>query len=99
MVVALGAIEPDAQKRPRHPRRQPLGVGQFGLLVEGHREEIGRRMIGPEPLVGDQIADHGVIATVLQDRIAQPGHEPPAAKLDERAVLGADEARANRSAR
>ena len=91
VVVALGAVEPDAEERPRHPRRQPIGRRPLGLLVDRHREEVGRRMVGPEAVVGDQVADDRVIPPILQDRVAEPGHEPSAAELEERAVLGADE--------
>ena len=48
-------------------------------------------MVGPEALVGDQVADDRVVGAVLQDRVAEPGDEPAAAEQEERAVLGADE--------
>ena len=47
-------------------------------------------MIGPETAVGDQVAHQDVVPPVLQDHLAQPGDEPPAAEQDERPVLGAD---------
>ena len=46
-------------------------------------------MVGPQALVGDQVANHGVVRPVLQDRITEPGREPPPAELHERSVLGA----------
>ena len=80
VVVALGAVEPHAEERPRHPRRQPLGSGAAQVRVEGHGDEIRRRVVRPQAAVGDQVADHGVVRAVLQDGRAEPGDEPPATK-------------------
>ena len=56
MVVALGAVDPHPEKRPGNPRGQPIGRGPAGVGVERDGDEIGRRMIGPEALLGDQVA-------------------------------------------
>ena len=84
-----------SSRTPRNARAtraaSALGVGALGLLVAGHREEVRRRVVGPEAPVGDQVADDRVVAAALQDRVAEPGDEPAAAEDEERAVLGADE--------
>ena len=91
VVVALGAVEPDAEERPGDPGGEALGIGALGLLVAGDGDEVRRRVVGPEAPVGDQVADDRVVAAALQDRVAEPGDEPAAAEDEERAVLGADE--------
>ena len=61
MVVALGAVDPHAQKRAGHPRRQAFGGRHFEIGVIGHGHEVGRRLVGPEALVGDHLLDQAVV--------------------------------------
>ena len=62
-----GRIEPHAEERPGHPARQPFGRRAACLLGSiGHGEEIGRRLVGPQPVIGDQVADDRVIRPVLR---------------------------------
>ena len=90
VVVALGAVEPDAEERPRGPRGQPLGVGPLHGGVEGHAHEVDLGPVGPDPLAGDQVAHEGVVRPVPHQLVAQPGDEPMPAVEQERTSLGAD---------
>ena len=91
VVVALGAVDPDAQERSGHPGGQPLGVVRLLFGVERDRDEVGRRVVGPDPLAGDQVADDRVIRPVLEQLVAQPGNEPASTIDQEWPVFGADE--------
>jgi hypothetical protein len=79
-----------APRKARDAGGEPLGVGLLRLGVEGHGDEVRRRVVGPEPLVGDQVADDLVIRAVAQQLVAEPGDEPPAPVDQERSVLGPD---------
>ena len=65
VVVALGAVEPDAEERPGHPGGEALGVGRSVSCVDGDGDEVRRRVVGPEAPVGDQVADDLVVGAVL----------------------------------
>jgi hypothetical protein len=77
---------------PRNARvTRALGIGTALALLDGDRGEVGRRLVGPQPFAGDQLADQLIVRTVLQQLIAEPGDEAAAAVDQERAILGADE--------
>ena len=90
MVVALGAIDPHTEKRPGHPRRQPFRGRHLEVGVVGHGNEVGRRLVGPEPAIGDQVPNQAVITPVFQQHVAEPRDEPSSPVDDEGAVFGAD---------
>ena len=66
------------------------GVGLAEIRVKRHGYEVRRRVVGPEPAVGDHLPDQAVIAAILEQHVAQPGDEPPPPVQDERPILGAD---------
>ncbi len=91
MVVALGAIQSDAEERPRCAAGQPHSVGGvFVGRVERADDEIAGRLVGGEAVGGDQVADDGVIGPVLHQLVAEPGGEAMAAVDEGRAVIDAD---------
>ena len=64
VVVALGAVEADAEEGPGDAAGEALGVGLLLLGVAGDGEEIGRRLVGPEAVGRDQVADDLVVGAV-----------------------------------
>ena len=59
-------------------RWQALQTLATRLLVERHRDEVRGRVIGPQPPIGDQAADDGIVRPVGEQGIAQLGREPSA---------------------
>ena len=91
VIVALGAIETQPKKGPSHTAGQSHRVRLiFLILLAGNAHEIGRGFVGPQAVVGDQVADNGVIGPVLSEAFLQPRDKPAATIKDERPVLGAD---------
>ena len=58
VIVALSAIEPQAEEGAGNAAGQSHRVGLVLLvLLAGDADEIGRRLVGPKSVVGDQVAD------------------------------------------
>ncbi len=92
VVVALGAVQAQAEKGPRDAAGQPHRIGLVLVVgLDGDADEVGGRLVGPQPLGGDQFADELVVGPILRELVAEPGHEATTTVEDERPVLGADE--------
>src|SRR5262245_53469553 len=89
--MTLGTVDADAEEGSGSAAGQAFGVDPVLIgLLNGDADEIGCRLVGPQPLAGDEIADDGVVGPVRLELLAQPGDESAAAKDEERAFLGAD---------
>ena len=81
MVVALGAIDPLAEKRADRPAGQLV----FVQLAVGHRRRdvIRRGMVGPKTGLGNHVPGDLVVRRVLCELLPQPIDEAVAAKDDD----------------
>ena len=72
VIVALGTVDPDAEKGPRDPAGESFGIDLLLFGIVGDRQEVGRGVVGPEAVGDDQFADDLVVGDVLVELIAQP---------------------------
>ena len=87
-VVALHAVDPHAEKGPADLRGEFSLVGTFARLARDG-DKIHGRAGRPHALRSDQLTNDAIIRPVLQQRLAEPFHEPATPINQKRAVLRA----------
>ena len=99
VVVALGAIQPDAEEGPGNPARQLFRVRPLplGVFLVSDRDEVGRRLVGPEAVLGNQPPHQPAVGIVLHQLVASQAVKRWRRKKM-RPILGPDVSRASRSA-
>ena len=85
-----GAVDAQAQERPRHANREFLRVGRLLVVVVAGRDEVHRRLVGVQSLRRDHLPHDLGVRRVLQQFVGEPREIAALAVGDERAVLRAD---------
>src|SRR5579884_576515 len=92
MIVALSAVESQAEEGARDSAGEAYRIGLVRVVrLDGHANKVRLGLVGPQPLRGDQIADHLIVRTIIGELLRQPGDEATASVQNEGAILGADE--------
>src|SRR5262249_14187797 len=92
VVMALGTIKPQSEERARDAAREAHRVWLVLLVLLGRdAHEIGRGVVGPQTISGDEFADDRVVALVGGELVGEPGHEAATAVEQEGPLLGAHE--------
>src|SRR5262249_60020777 len=91
VVVALGTVEANAEEGARDAAGQADWVGLVCLVIlDRDADEVRVRLVRPQTLARDQVADNLVVRAVGGHLLGQPGDEPTAAEKNERPILRAD---------